>query len=167
MWGQFNFCSICVLADSCVSYFWLQWSHERLLKKSINLKTTQKSFPWSSAKFALAEFSVEVKFKLNFCSEISFFQDVCNMSFISVWMCRSFTTLDLPESPFSLLYSQKLKEKKLQAKKNKLEQKKQEKGQWNLVYFSQDLVLFPYWSLEGFVPPPIPSILNTWIKAWA
>lgn len=30
---------------------------------------------------------------------------------------------------FSLLYSQKLKEKKLQAKKNKLEQKKQEKGQ--------------------------------------
>lgn len=30
---------------------------------------------------------------------------------------------------FSLLFSQKLKEKKLQAKKNKLEQKKQEKGQ--------------------------------------
>lgn len=86
---------------------------------------------------------------------------------LSVYECAAFTTLDLPESLFSLLYSQKLKEKKLQAKKNKLEQKKQEKGQWNLVYFSQDLVLFPYWSLEGFVPPPIPSILNTWIKAWA
>lgn len=48
---------------------------------------------------------------------------------LSVYECAAFTTLDLPESLFSLLYSQKLKEKKLQAKKNKLEQKKQEKGQ--------------------------------------
>lgn len=87
------------------------------------------------------------------------------MSFISVWMnVQKHYNVGFAEESFPLPYSQKLKEKKLQAKKNKLEQKKQEKGQWNLVFFSKDLVLFPNWSLEGFVLPPAPSILNTLIR---
>lgn len=69
-----------------------------------------------------------------------------------ITVCRYFTALDL--RLFSLLFSQKLKEKKLQAKKNKLEQKKQEKGQWDLVFFFQVSVLFSNGTLEGFIPPP-------------
>ena len=80
-------------------------------------------------KFALAEFSVEAKFQLNFSSEVCFSKMavICPLSVydcaevLQCWICIRVLS--------SLLYSQKLKEKKLQAKKNKLEQKKEEKGQ--------------------------------------
>lgn len=113
-------------------------------------------------KFALAEFSVEAKFKMNFSSEVCF-SKMSVIGPLSVCECGEALQCWICKRVLSLLYSQKLKEKKLQAKKNKLEQKKQEKGQWNLIFFFQDLVLFPNWSPEGFVPPSAPSILNTWI----